>query len=97
MQTIIDFFTPQVFAVIGIIIVLNILSTITRFYIAKMQARANLLELERTIQESETRLQQIMGEMETNRDKLLQGFQTFTDQEIARQQQEMIDQKNKNG
>lgn len=97
MRTIIDFFTPQVFAILGFLLTLNIISNITRYYIARYHAKLSMIELEKTMQESEARLEKIVSDMEVNRSQLMSNFQTITNSEIVKQQQEMLNKRNSDG
>ena len=64
MSAIIDFFSPQVLAVIAVVIVINILSNIMRYLIVSWGYRQNEKELERVLQESEERMRVMMRGLE---------------------------------
>ena len=75
MSAIIDFFSPQVLAVIAVVIVINILSNIMRYLIVSWGYRQNEKELERVLQESEERMRVMMRGLEESRAHLLETLQ----------------------
>ena len=75
MSAIIDFFSPQVLAVIGVVIVINIFSNIMRYLIVSWNYRQNEKELERVLQESEERMRVMMRGLEESRAHLLETLQ----------------------
>jgi len=77
MSAILDFFTPQVLVIIGIVILIQIIATYIRYYVVLHTLKQNEKELEATLQHSEGNIRKILMELENNRKSFIENMNDY--------------------